>query len=194
MKLIDNATKIRVPKDSIIAMTGLQGGGKTFFTNKYFEKENIICNDELFWNEFRKSGKNEMRSEKDYDDICMRTNELLYQMLKKYSKERPYTVLDSAPYYFKQRVTCLNELRKYFKNVILILILPDFDTTWKQLQQRECSVKKMKEELGLTAPDYETMRFNEKILNLQIENKSIAVGADVTYIVRNQEKISIDTM
>ncbi len=194
MKLIDNATKIRVPKDSIIAMTGLQGGGKTFFTNKYFEKENIICNDELFWNEFRKSGKKEMRSEKDYDDICMRTNELLYQMLKKYSKERPYTVLDSAPYYFKQRVTCLNELRKYFKNVILILILPDFDTTWKQLQQRECSVKKMKEELGLTAPDYETMRFNEKILNLQIENKSIAVGADVTYIVRNQEKISIDTM
>lgn len=194
MKLIDNATKIRVPKDSIIAMTGLQGGGKTFFTNKYFEKENIICNDELFWNEFRKSGKKEMRSEKDYDDICMRTNELLYQMLRKYSKERPYTVLDSAPYYFKQRVTCLNELRKYFKNVILILILPDFDTTWKQLQQRECSVKKMKEELGLTAPDYETMRFNEKILNLQIENKSIAVGADVTYIVRNQEKISIDTM
>lgn len=194
MKLIDNATKIRVSQDSIIAMTGLQGGGKTFFTNKYFEKENIICNDELFWNEFRKSGKKEMRSEKDYDDICMRTNELLYQMLKKYSKERPYTVLDSAPYYFKQRVTCLNELRKYFKNVILVLILPDFDTTWKQLQQRECSVKKMKEELGLTAPDYETMKFNEKILNLQIENKSIAVGADVTYIVRNQEKISIDTM
>lgn len=194
MKLIDNATKIRVPKDSIIAMTGLQGGGKTFFTNKYFKKENIICNDELFWNEFRKSGKKEMRSEKDYDDICIRTNELLYQMLRKYSKERPYTVLDSAPYYFKQRVTCLNELRKYFKNVILILILPDFDTTWKQLQQRECSVKKMKEELGLTAPDYETMKFNEKILNLQIENKSIAVGADVTYIVRNQEKISIDTM
>ncbi len=194
MKLIDDATKIRIPKDSIIAMTGLQGGGKTFFTNKYFEKENIICNDELFWNEFRKSGKKEMRSEKDYDDICMRTNELLYQMLRKYSKERPYTVLDSAPYYFKQRVTCLNELRKYFKNVILILILPDFDTTWKQLQQRECSVKKMKEELGLTAPDYETMRFNEKILNLQIENKSIAVGTDVTYIVRNQEKISIDTM
>lgn len=194
MKLIDDATKIRIPKDSIIAMTGLQGGGKTFFTNKYFEKENIICNDELFWNEFRKSGKKEMRSEKDYDDICMRTNELLYQMLRKYSKERPYTVLDSAPYYFKQRVTCLNELRKYFKNVILILILPDFDTTWKQLQQRECSVKKMKEELGLTAPDYETMRFNEKILNLQIENKSIDVGTDVTYIVRNQEKISIDTM
>ena len=194
MKLIDDATKIRIPKDSIIAMTGLQGGGKTFFTNKYFEKENIICNDELFWNEFRKSGKKEMRSEKDYDDICMRTNELLYQMLRKYSKERPYTVLDSAPYYFKQRVTCLNELRKYFKNVILILILPDFDTAWKQLQQRECSVKKMKEELGLTAPDYETMRFNEKILNLQIENKSIAVGTDVTYIVRNQEKISIDTM
>lgn len=194
MKLIDDATKIRIPKDSIIAMTGLRGGGKTFFTNKYFEKENIICNDELFWNEFRKSGKKEMRSEKDYDDICMRTNELLYQMLRKYSKERPYTVLDSAPYYFKQRVTCLNELRKYFKNVILILILPDFDTTWKQLQQRECSVKKMKEELGLTAPDYETMRFNEKILNLQIENKSIAVGTDVTYIVRNQEKISIDTM
>lgn len=194
MKLIDNATKIRVPKDSIIAMTGLQGGGKTFFTNKYFEKENIICNDELFWNEFRKSGKKEMRSEKDYDDICIRTNELLYQMLRKYSKKRPYTVLDSAPYYFKQRVTCLNELRKYFKNVILVLILPDFDTTWKQLQQRECSVKKMKEELGLTAPDYETMKFNEKILNLQIENKSIAVGADVTYIVRNQEKISIDTM
>ena len=194
MKLIDDATKIRIPKDSIIAMTGLQGGGKTFFTNKYFEKENIICNDELFWNEFRKSGKKEMRSEKDYDDICMRTNELLYQMLRKYSKERPDTVLDSAPYYFKQRVTCLNELRKYFKNVILILILPDFDTTWKQLQQRECSVKKMKEELGLTAPDYETMRFNEKILNLQIENKSIAVGTDVTYIVRNQEKISIDTM
>lgn len=194
MKLIDNATKIRVPKDSIIAMTGLQGGGKTFFTNKYFEKENIICNDELFWDEFRKSGKKEMRSEKDYDDICIRTNELLYQMLRKYSKERPYTVLDSAPYYFKQRVTCLNELRKYFKNVILVLILPDFDTTWKQLQQRECSVKKMKEELGLTAPDYETMKFNEKILNLQIENKSIAVGADVTYIVRNQEKISIDTM
>lgn len=194
MKLIDDATKIRIPKDSIIAMTGLQGRGKTFFTNKYFEKENIICNDELFWNEFRKSGKKEMRSEKDYDDICMRTNELLYQMLRKYSKERPYTVLDSAPYYFKQRVTCLNELRKYFKNVILILILPDFDTTWKQLQQRECSVKKMKEELGLTAPDYETMRFNEKILNLQIENKSIAVGTDVTYIVRNQEKISIDTM
>lgn len=194
MKLIDDATKIRIPKDSIIAMTGLQGEGKTFFTNKYFEKENIICNDELFWNEFRKSGKKEMRSEKDYDDICMRTNELLYQMLRKYSKERPYTVLDSAPYYFKQRVTCLNELRKYFKNVILILILPDFDTTWKQLQQRECSVKKMKEELGLTAPDYETMRFNEKILNLQIENKSIAVGTDVTYIVRNQEKISIDTM
>ena len=194
MKLIDDATKIRIPKDSIIAMTGLQGGGKTFFTNKYFEKENIICNDELFWNEFRKSGKKEMRSEKDYDDICMRTNELLYQMLRKYSKERPYTVLDSAPYYFKQRVTCLNELRKYFKNVILILILPDFDTTWKQLQQRECSVKKMKEELGLTAPDYETMRFNEKILNLQIENKSIAVGTDVTYIVRKQEKISIDTM
>ena len=194
MKLIDNATKIRIPKDSIIAMTGLQGGGKTFFTNKYFEKENIICNDELFWNEFRKSGKKEMRAEKDYDDICIRTNELLYQMLRKYSKERPYTVLDSAPYYFKQRVTCLNELRKYFKNVILVLILPDFDTTWKQLQQRECSVKKMKEELGLTAPDYETMKFNEKILNLQIENKSIAVGADVTYIVRNQEKISIDTM
>ena len=194
MKLIDNATKIRIPKDSIIAMTGLQGGGKTFFTNKYFEKENIICNDEMFWNTFRKSGKKEMRSEKDYDDICMRTNELLYQMLRKYSKERPYTVLDSAPYYFKQRVTCLNELRKYFKNVILVLILPDFDTTWKQLQQRECSVKKMKEELGLTAPDYETMKFNEKILNLQIENKSIAVGADVTYIVRNQEKISIDTM
>ena len=194
MKLIDNATKIRIPKDSIIAMTGLQGGGKTVFTNKYFEKENIICNDELFWDEFRKSGKKEMRSEKDYDDICIRTNELLYQMLRKYSKERPYTVLDSAPYYFKQRVTCLNELRKYFKNIILVLILPDFDTTWKQLQQRECSVKKMKEELGLTAPDYETMRFNEKILNLQIENKSIAVGADVTYIVRNQEKISIDTM
>lgn len=194
MKLIDNATKIRIPKDSIIAMTGLQGGGKTFFTNKYFEKENIICNDELFWNEFRKSGKKEMRSEKDYDDICMRTNELLYQMLRKYSKERPYTVLDSAPYYFKQRVTCLNELRKYFKNVILVLILPDFDTTWKQLQQRECSVKKMKEELGLTAPDYETMKFNEKILNLQIENKSIAVGADVTYIVRNQNIVSIDTM
>ena len=194
MKLIDNATKIRIPKDSIIAMTGLQGGGKTFFTNKYFEKENIICNDELFWDEFRKSGKKEMRSEKDYDDICIRTNELLYQMLRKYSKERPYTVLDSAPYYFKQRVTCLNELRKYFKNIILVLILPDFDTTWKQLQQRECSVKKMKEELGLTAPDYETMRFNEKIPNLQIENKSIAVGADVTYIVRNQEKISIDTM
>ena len=194
MKLIDNATKIRIPKDSIIAMTGLQGGGKTFFTNKYFEKENIICNDELFWDEFRKSGKKEMRSEKDYDDICIRTNELLYQMLRKYSKERPYTVLDSAPYYFKQRVPCLNELRKYFKNIILVLILPDFDTTWKQLQQRECSVKKMKEELGLTAPDYETMRFNEKILNLQIENKSIAVGADVTYIVRNQEKISIDTM
>lgn len=86
MKLIDNATKIRIPKDSIIAMTGLQGGGKTFFTNKYFEKENIICNDELFWNEFRKSGKKEMRSEKDYDDICIRTNELLYQMLRKYKK------------------------------------------------------------------------------------------------------------
>lgn len=30
MKLIDDATKIRIPKDSIIAMTGLQGEEKHF--------------------------------------------------------------------------------------------------------------------------------------------------------------------
>ena len=54
MKLIDNATDIRIPKDTIVIMAGVQGAGKTFFTNQYFDKENIICNDEIFWEEFKK--------------------------------------------------------------------------------------------------------------------------------------------
>ena len=38
MKLIDNATDIRIPKDTIVIMAGVQGAGKTFFTNQYFDK------------------------------------------------------------------------------------------------------------------------------------------------------------
>lgn len=30
MKLIDNATDIRIPKDTIVIMAGVQGAGKTF--------------------------------------------------------------------------------------------------------------------------------------------------------------------
>lgn len=57
MKLIDNATDIRIPKDTIVIMAGVQGAGKTFFTNQYFDKENIICNDEIFWEEFKKNSR-----------------------------------------------------------------------------------------------------------------------------------------
>ena len=49
MKLIDNATDIRISQGSVVIMTGLQGAGKTFFTEIFFDKENVICNDKIFW-------------------------------------------------------------------------------------------------------------------------------------------------
>lgn len=49
MKLIDNATEIRIPSGSVVIMTGLQGAGKTFFTEIFFDEENVICNDKIFW-------------------------------------------------------------------------------------------------------------------------------------------------
>ena len=60
MKLIDNATDIRIPKGSVVIMTGLQGAGKTFFTEIFFDKENVICNDKIFWEQFKKSGKKDI--------------------------------------------------------------------------------------------------------------------------------------
>ena len=112
MKLIDNATDIRIPKDTIVIMAGVQGAGKTFFTNQYFDKENIICNDEIFWEEFKKSGKKDMIDSQDYEDICIRTLDTITEMIKKYSKEKSYTVLDSIGYSFDKRIECIIEMKK----------------------------------------------------------------------------------
>ena len=69
MKLIDNATDIRISKGSVVIMTGLQGAGKTFFTEIFFDKENVICSDKIFWEQFKKSGKKDMIAQEDYQDI-----------------------------------------------------------------------------------------------------------------------------
>ena len=82
MKIIEDATEIRITKGSLVVMAGLQGAGKTFFADKHFDPENIICNDKIFWEQFKKSGKKDMRAQKDYDEIYDMTQELMAQMAK----------------------------------------------------------------------------------------------------------------
>ena len=196
MKLIDNATDIRIPKDTIVIMAGVQGAGKTFFTNQYFDKDNIICNDEIFWEEFKKSGKKDMIDSQDYEDICIRTLDTITEMIKKYSKEKSYTVLDSIGYSFDKRIECIIEMKKTFKNIILIVINPNFEVIYKQLQEREKASRKSKMQKGITIPDRITMIANKYDLDKQISDKSISYKTTTTYIVRdmNNVKVSIETM
>lgn len=196
MKIIENATKIRIPKGSLVVMAGLQGAGKTFFVDKYFDQENIICNDRIFWEQFKKSGKKDMKAQKDYDEIYDMTEELMAQMIEDYSKEKTYTVLDSVGYSFKERIGFLYEMKSLFKNIVLIVVNPDFEVIYKQLQERENELKKTKRRVGLVAPDRFIMCANRYILEEQIKDRRIGYKTNLTYIVRdvNNVKVSIETM
>ena len=140
MKLIDNATDIRISKGSVVIMTGLQGAGKTFFTEIFFDKENVICNDKIFWEQFKKSGKKDMIAQEDYQDIYDRACDVVFKKIEKYSKEKSYTVIDSATYSFNERMECLRRLKMLFKNIILIVINPNFDVIYKQFQEKNLLV------------------------------------------------------
>ncbi len=196
MKIIENATEIRIPKGSLVVMAGLQGAGNTFFVDKYFDQENIICNDRIFWEQFKKSGKKDMKAQKDYDEIYDMTEELMAQMIEDYSKEKTYTVLDSVGYSFKERIGFLHEMKSLFKNIVLIVINPDFEVIYKQLQERENELKKTKRRVGLVAPDRFIMCANRYILEEQIKDRRIGYKTNLTYIVRdvNNVKVSIETM
>mgnify|MGYP002618426996 FL=1 len=184
MKLIDNATDIRISKGSVVIMTGLQGAGKTFFTEIFFDKENVICNDKIFWEQFKKSGKKDMIAQEDYQDIYDRACDVVFKKIEKYSKEKSYTVIDSATYSFNERMECLRRLKMLFKNIILIVINPNFDVIYKQFQEREKSVSSFKERIGLTIPNRLMMFANKYVLDEQIKEGSIGYKTNVTYIVR----------
>jgi hypothetical protein len=196
MKIIENTTEIRIQKGSLVVMAGLQGAGKTFFADKHFDQENIICNDRIFWEQFKKSGKKDMKAKKDYDEIYDMTQELMAQMIEDYSKEKTYTVLDSVGYLFKERIGFLYEMKSLFKNIVLIVINPDFEVIYKQLQEREKELKTTKARVGLVAPDRFIMCANRYILEEQIKDRRIGYKTNLTYIVRdvNNVKVSIDTM
>lgn len=191
MKLIDNATDIRIPKGSVVIMTGLQGAGKTFFTEIFFDKENVICNDKIFWEQFKKSGKKDMIAQEDYQDIYDRACDVVFKKIEKYSKEKSYTVIDSATYSFNERMECLRRLKMLFKNIILIVINPNFDVIYKQFQEREKSVSSFKERIGLTIPDRLMMFANKYVLDEQIKEGSIGYKTNVTYIVRNMNNVRV---
>lgn len=195
MKLIDNATEIRIPSGSVVIMTGLQGAGKTFFTEIFFDKENIICNDKIFWEEFKKSGKRNMIDPKDYQDIYNRATKIAIEKIEKYSREKSYTVIDSVVYSFNERMECLRRIKMMFKNIILIVINPSFEIIYKQLQEREDAVRSFKERIGLTMPDRFMMFANKYVLDKQIEEGIIGYKTNITYIVRdmNNVKVSIET-
>ena len=191
MKLIDNATDIRISKGSVVIMTGLQGAGKTFFTEIFFDKENVICNDKIFWEQFKKSGKKDMIAQEDYQDIYDRACDVVFKKIEKYSKEKSYTVIDSATYSFNERMECLRRLKMLFKNIILIVINPNFDVIYKQFQEREKSVSSFKERIGLTIPDRLMMFANKYVLDEQIKEGSIGYKTNVTYIVRNMNNVRV---
>lgn len=191
MKLIDNATDIRISKGSVVIMTGLQGAGKTFFTEIFFDKENVICNDKIFWEEFKKSGKKDMIAQEDYQDIYDRACDVVFKKIEKYSKEKSYTVIDSATYSFNERMECLRRMKMLFKNIILIVINPNFDVIYKQFQEREKSVSSFKERIGLTIPDRLMMFANKYVLDEQIKEGSIGYKTNVTYIVRNMNNVRV---
>ena len=191
MKLIDNATDIRIPKGSVVIMTGLQGAGKTFFTEIFFDKENVICNYKIFWEQFKKSGKKDMIAQEDYQDIYDRACDVVFKKIEKYSKEKSYTVIDSATYSFNERMECLRRLKMLFKNIILIVINPNFDVIYKQFQEREKSVSSFKERIGLTIPDRLMMFANKYVLDEQIKEGSIGYKTNVTYIVRNMNNVRV---
>ena len=191
MKLIDNATDIRISKGSVVIMTGLQGAGKTFFTEIFFDEENVICNDKIFWEEFKKSGKKDMIAQEDYQDIYDRACDVVFKKIEKYSKEKLYTVIDSATYSFNERMECLRRLKMLFKNIILIVINPNFDIIYKQFQEREKSVSSFKERIGLTIPDRLMMFANKYVLDEQIKEGSIGYKTNVTYIVRNMNNVRV---
>ena len=191
MKLIDNATDIRISKGSVVIMTGLQGAGKTFFTEIFFDKENVIWNDKIFWEEFKKSGKKDMIAQEDYQDIYDRACDVVFKKIEKYSKEKSYTVIDSATYSFNERMECLRRMKMLFKNIILIVINPNFDVIYKQFQEREKSVSSFKERIGLTIPDRLMMFANKYVLDEQIKEGSIGYKTNVTYIVRNMNNVRV---
>ena len=191
MKLIDNATDIRISKGSVVIMTGLQGAGKTFFTEIFFDKENVICNDKIFWEQFKKSGKKDMIAQEDYQDIYDRACDVVFKKIEKYSKEKSYTVIDSATYSFNERMEYLRRLKMLFKNIILIVINPNFDVIYKQFQEREKSVSSFKERIGLTIPDRLMMFANKYVLDEQIKEGSIGYKTNVTYIVRNMNNVRV---
>ena len=195
MKLIDNATDIRIPKGSVVIMTGLQGAVKTFFTEIFFDKENVICNDKIFWEQFKKSGKKDMIAQEDYQDIYDRACDVVFKKIEKYSKEKSYTVIDSIVYSFEGRMNCLRKMKKMFSNIILIVINPEFDTVYKQFQERESAVRNSKEQVGITMPDWMMMFANKYVLDEQIKNGLIGYKTDITYIVRDMDnvKVSIET-
>ena len=82
------------------------------------------------------------------------------------------------------------------KNIILIVINPNFEVIYKQLHEREKASRKSKMQKGITIPDRITMIANKYDLDKQISDKSISYKTTTTYIVRdmNNVKVSIETM
>ena len=132
-----------------------------------------------------------MIAQEDYQDIYDRACDVVFKKIEKYSKEKSYTVIDSATYSFNERMECLRRLKMLFKNIILIVINPNFDVIYKQFQEREKSVSSFKERIGLTIPDRLMMFANKYVLDEQIKEGSIGYKTNVTYIVRNMNNVRV---
>lgn len=192
MKIVENPTQIRISKNSgtIILLAGVQGSGKSFFANKYFDHSCIINCDNIFYNELEKSCFKDVISNERFKYIHNIASQKVIGMVQSYRQTRPYTVLDSVGFNYRDWLKLIQELKTLYNNIILIVVHPHLLTIKSQLMEREKrSFDKIS--IGMRAPDLQEIFLFWQLLEMDIRSKEIGTKADTTYIIRNLKNTTV---
>lgn len=172
-QIIWDPQSIRIPKNTLVLMCGVQNSGKTTFTRKNFPAKNIICYDEIFFETSRESTYK-------YEENCIISDDRAFNKTINLGKAGEIAVYESIYFTNDFRLYIVNKLGKYFSNVIQIVLQPSLDEV---LNRPPKPVLEEQMRLSLRPPTRAEISIYWQIIQENIDSKTIGYGTNSTYIL-----------
>lgn len=175
---------IRIPKNTLVLLCGVQNAGKSTFAKMHFPHLNIISSDALLQKTIMNASSNNTTEE-----ILDKTIALMQKEIKKSSKKNAFTVVDSVGISFTSRILFISKYERYFENIILIVFNPDLETILNR--PNKPSTKEMIEH-GFFSLSKEELTQNFNILQEQLKNGEISESAPIIHILDENSNCTIE--
>lgn len=175
MEVIKNPLSIRIPKHTLVLMCGVQNSGKTTFTQKNFPISSIVCSDDIFFETSRESAYK-------YGETCIISDDKIFNRIINLGKSGETAVYESIAFTNDYRLHVVNMMNKYFSNIIQIVLHPSLD---KVLNRPPKPVLEEQKRLSLRPPTRAEIAIFWKIIQANIDTRTIGHGTDTTYILND---------